>query len=205
MTISAVFFALFLLILWFVIGSRGHWILKALVIGLTLHLCVSVGFSLSGFAGWPSDERLPQKFIVHWIVVEEPDKETKENGAIYVWVTGIEEGEGSPSEEWSRMILARFFITLSPLTANQPRSHVVPYSKKKHEESEGIVAQIRSGKTVVGERGSGDPEDGREGEEGQGAGTREDGAGGGSFSQSNDITFHELPPPRLPKKIRSAQ
>jgi len=165
MTIPAVFFVLFLLILWFIIGARGHWLLKAFVIGITLHLCVSVGLSLSGFAGWPCEDSLPQKFIVHWIVVEEPDKKTKEKGAIYVWVTSIEEGESSLSEEWTQMILARFFITLSPLTTNQPRSHIVPYSKQKHKKSEDVLTQIKAGKTVIGERGAKGKDTG-EGEEG---------------------------------------
>jgi len=196
MTIPAIFFTLFVLILWFVIGAKGHWALKVFVIGVTLHLCVSIGLSLSGFAGWPSEERLPQKFIVHWIVVEEPDKKTKEKGAIYVWVTSIGGDDSPVSNQWRR-----FFVALSPPTLRQPRSHVVPYSKKKHEESEGVLTQIRSGKTVIGEKGVKGKGDG---EDGDGSGDRDNGSekrnGGGSFSQSDDLTFHELPPPRLPKK-----
>ena len=196
MTIPALFFALFVLVLWFVIGSRGHWILKVFVIGVTLHLCVSVGLSLSGFAGWPSEDSLPQKFIVHWIVIEEPDKKTKEKGAIYVWATSLGEDGTVASPQWRR-----FFVTLFPDHFSKPRSHVVPYSKKRHEESEGVLVQIRSGKIVIGEKGAkgkGDGEDG-EGDGGRGDGS-EKGNEGGSFSQSDDLTFHELPPPRLPKK-----
>ena len=82
MTIPLVFFSLFILVLWFIIGAKGHWALKAIVIAMTLHFCISIGLSLEGFAGWPSADGLPDKFMVHWIVVEEPDKRTKTGGAI---------------------------------------------------------------------------------------------------------------------------
>jgi hypothetical protein len=195
MAIPAVFFVLFLLILWFVIGARGHWLLKAFVIGVTLHLCVSVGLSLSGFAGWPCEDILPQKFIVHWIVVDEPDKNTEEKGDIYIWVTSIGEGDNLLPDNWKR-----FFVTLSHTNVHQPRSHVVPYSKQKHKESEDVLAQIRAGKTVIGERGA----EGEKGSLGHGDGSENENEGG-SFSQSDDVTFHELPPTRLPKKQGAAR
>ena len=95
MTIPLVFFSLFILVLWFIIGAKGHWALKAIVIAMTLHFCISIGLSLEGFAGWPSADGLPDKFMVHWIVVEEPDKRTKTGGAIYVWATelGVQQDE----------------------------------------------------------------------------------------------------------------
>ena len=198
MTIPLVFFSLFILVLWFIIGAKGHWALKAIVIAMTLHFCISIGLSLEGFAGWPSGDGLPEKFIVHWIVVEEPDKRTKTGGAIYVWATDLSvEEEGAKPSPWRR-----FFLKLSPSNEGQPRAYVVPYSKEKHEESEGVLTQIKGGKAVVGERGEGEgePGDGEDGN-GEGDGQSEGSEGGGSFSRSDGITFHELPPTRLPKKI----
>ena len=200
MTIPLVFFALFLLTLWFIIGANGHWAIKAAVIAMTLHLCISIGVSLGGFSGWPSEEDLPDKFIVHWIVVEEPAKKTKSGGAIYVWATGVNGGkkEDAPS------IWKRFFLNLSPTDDGLPRAYATPYSKGKHEESNGVLTQIRAGKTVLGERGDGEGEGGDEGEgDGDGNGDPADSAGEGSFSQTDGITFHELPPTKLPKKTRN--
>ena len=199
MTIPLVFFSLFILILWFIIGSRGHWALKAVVIAMTLHFCISIGLSLEGFAGWPSADGLPDKFIVHWIVVEEPDKKTKAPGSIYVWATDLgHEKETSESSGWKG-----FFLSLSPSGEGQPRAYVVPYSKEKHEDADGVLTQIRGGKIVLGERGEngGEPGEG-EGGDGDGNGSPEGSEGGGSFSRSDGITFHELPPTKLPKKIR---
>ena len=197
MTIPIVFFALFVLTLWFVIGSKGHWALKAAVIATTLHLCVSVGISLDSFAGWPSSDRLPDKFLIHWMVVKEPSKKTKEPGAIYVWLTSMTDPKSDTPSKWRR-----FFIMLSPDSKRKPRAHVVPYSKGKHEEADGIVQLLKDGRAVVGERGKGEGEGDGDGESVRGNGdNNEDGAnGGGSFSISDGITFHELPPTRLPKK-----
>lgn len=202
MTIPLVFFSLFILILWFVIGAKGHWLLKAAVIAMTLHFCISIGLSLQGFAGWPSGEDLPTKFIVHWVVVEEPDKKTKDKGAIYVWATSLD----NQKEERSSSAWRNFFLSLSPVDTGQPRAHAVPYSKEKHEESDGVLTKIKGGKIVIGERGKKGKGKG-EGEEGNGDGDGdgegEGPQGGGSFSQSDGITFHDLPPTKLPKKIRN--
>ena len=200
MTIPLVFFSLFILVLWFIIGSKGHWALKAGVIAMTLHFCISIGLSLEGFAGWPSEDGLPDKFIVHWIVVDEPDKKTKSDGAIYVWATDVAVETAAPP----RSVWDKFFLNLSPKNTGQPRAYVVPYSKSKHEESDGVLTQIKGGKVVIGERGEngGEPGDGEEGS-GDGDGQPDGSEGGGSFSRSDGITFHELPPTKLPKKIRN--
>ena len=137
--------------------------------------------------------------IVHWVVVEEPDKKTKEKGAIYVWVTSLD----NPKEDRSSSGWRNFFLSFSPTNEGHPRAHVVPYSKAKHEESDGVLTKIKGGKIVIGERG----ETGEGEAEGEGTGDGEGGPqgpqGGGSFSRSDGITFHELPPTKLPKKTRN--
>ena len=202
MTIPLVFFSLFILILWFIIGAKGHWGVKAVVIAMTLHFCISIGLSLEGFAGWPSADDLPDKFVVHWMVVEEPDKKTKTPGAIYVWVTDLGQHQESPeSSRWRGL-----FLNLFPSGEGQPRAYVSPYSKEKHKDADGVLTQIRGGKIVIGERGKkgGEPGEGEDGEgNGDGNGDPAGSDGGGSFSRSDGITFHELPPTKLPKKIRN--
>lgn len=203
MNIPAVFFILFVLVLWFIIGAKGHWLIKAMTIGAALHLCLSIGLSLSGLGGWPSNDPLPNKFIVNWILVQEPDKVTGEAGTVYLWVTDISDKKDPTA---MRQGWKRFFFSLSKDQDGSPRVHSAPYSKDKHKEAEDILTKIRAGKTVVGERGgAGGEGDGEGGEEGMG-GDGEDGVegegseGAGSFSRTNDITFHELPPTSLPDK-----
>ncbi len=76
MILTIAFILLSAIILWFVIGSKGQWHLKAVCIALTLYFSLSLSKSLHDVAGWPSGERLPDKFEIHWGLVEEPDKST---------------------------------------------------------------------------------------------------------------------------------
>jgi hypothetical protein len=193
--IPLVFFILFLLTLWFVIGSKGHWIPKAIMTGATLHLCVSIGLSLSGFAGWPSQDEVPKRFLVHWIVIKEPAKGTSEKGAIYLWATSISKEKETPAAGWRAL-----FPSLYSPDTTQPRAYAMPYSKQKHQKADEAISKIKGGKIVVGERGGGGKEGAGDGDGANGEGPSGQGVGGGSFSQSDDISFHELPPSSLPKK-----
>ena len=70
MSIPLAFFILSALLLWLIIGVKGRWSVKALVISLVLYSCLSIDFSLANLTGWPSDQSLPDNFQVHWIKVK---------------------------------------------------------------------------------------------------------------------------------------
>ena len=200
MTIPLVFFTLAGLILWFIIGSRGHWLLKASVISITLYLCLSVGASIPNFAGWPSDDRLPDKFLVHWILVNEPDKKTKEDGDIYIWASTLSGPKEQAYGWWKRYLLS--FAIQDP---DEPRSYRTPYSTEAHKTAGDAVGKIKAGGSVVGRNngkggGSGDGEGGKGGKGANGDSGKGQGKGGGSFSRSDDISFHDLPDTVLPDK-----
>jgi len=192
MAISAAFFIIILLILWFVIGSKGPWLLKAGVILLSLYLCLSIQYSLSGIAGWPSGDPLPQKFVAHWIIINEPPKKTPEKGSIYVWATTLSQNEEGPHSKW----WATFLLPFESLDIGEPRSYRLPYSKELHENANDALGRIMNGERVGGTNNGpmGDGK-GNGGKEGEG-----EGEGGGTFSHSDDISFHDLPAPRLPDK-----
>lgn len=200
MAIPIAFLSLTCLILWFVIGSRGHWALKATVIAATLHLCVSLGVSLPDFAGWPSAAPLPPKFLVHWMVVREPDKKTKEKGAIYVWATNLSSKVRKEDSDWKQ-----FLISFAVVDTSQPRVHKTPYSLEDHKTADGVNKRIRNGETVIGigsgEEGEGEEGDGK-GKKGKGSGGKKGkkGNGDGNFSISQDVNFQTLPPTILPEK-----
>ncbi len=208
MAIALSFLILALLVLWFIIGAKGKWWLKALVIVMSLHLCLSISSSLPDFAGWPSDSELPDKFLVHWLVVKEPDKRTKEKGSIFLWETNLSD-EASVDEKEGWEILLFSLVTID---GSQPRVHRLPYSTEDHEQANDIISRIQNGETIVGTKkgegagegnGEGDGEGSGDGEgEGQqgGEGSNEEGNGSGSFSLSDDVTFQQLPPPFLPPK-----
>lgn len=195
MSVSFAFLVITSLILWFIIGSKGMWFIKATTIAVALYLCLSVSLSLKDMEGWASREEIPDKFQVHWIVVEEPDKKRNSDGAIYVWLTDLEPKDRS---SWP-------FISFYGNRENQPRAYILAYSKEIHKDSEDALTKIRQGKQVVGRRGEGGKGEEGEGEEGVEGGKKNGdgksgGKGGGSITRNGGISFEELPPTRLPDK-----
>lgn len=206
MSITLAFILLTSLILWFVIGSKGLWRLKAATILLTLYLCLSVNFSLENLMGWPSGQQPPKEFRVHWVVIKEPNKKTGDKGDVYVWVTDMnpkEKDDGS------------FFISFANENMRKPRSYRLEYSKELHEDGQKALEMIMGGQAVMGTneglQGQGEGGDGQgngqgdgQGEggdgDGEGGGENGGGAGGGSLSRNGGISFQPLPPSKLPSK-----
>ena len=192
------------ILLWFVIGSKGNWLLKAVVIAATL--CFSLGMwnSVEGLQGWPTKEPLPAKFLLHWAVIEEGNKQTDTPGNIYLWVEDMADKNENPN----------WFSFLPKQMTDKPRVYKVPYSRAVHEQLQKAMEGMKKGKRFVGENkngkignGEGEGKDGKgEGGKGKGKGYDKPGQGkkgpGGEFdfSQEQDIVFHELPPAKLPPK-----
>lgn len=194
------------ILLWFIIGAKGNWLLKAVVIAATLCFSLAMWNSLEGIQGWPTKDELPAKFLLHWAVIEEGNKETGDPGTISLWVEDI--GDQPQNDNW--------FSFLPKETTNGPRVYRIPYNRNTHEQLQKALEGIKKGKRFVGEnkgKGIGDASEGEEGEgkDGQGKGKgkpgyEKDGQGKGQgdgefdFSQQQDIIFHELPPALLPPK-----
>ena len=204
MSITLAFILLTSLILWFVIGSKGLWGLKAATILLTLYLCLSVNFSLENLVGWPSNQQPPKEFRVHWIVINEPDKRTGDKGDVYVWVTDM-----NPKEKEDDS----FFISFANEKMYKPRAYRLEYSKELHKDGQEALEMIMGGQAVMGTneglQGKGEAGEGQgdgqgdgqgEGEGGEGGGEDGGGEGGGSLSRNGGISFQRLPPSKLPSK-----
>ena len=184
------FILLAILLLWFVIGAKGHWFNKAAMILVSLYFCLSVGLSVSEFMGWPTDKALPEKFLVHWAVIDEPDVKSGSEGSIYVWVRHLSNPE-KEYDEWNDYLLS-FYDGES-----RPRAYRLSYSRGLHERTQEAIDMLTKGEGVGGtSEGEGKEGDG-EGLEGEGT---EEGEGGGSLTRNGGIMFHKLPPPKLPDK-----
>jgi hypothetical protein len=152
--------------------------------------------SLENLAGWPTDQQLPEKFTVHWIVVEEPNKKTGEEGFIYIWATNTgvyykEDGR----DDWRTLLLS-----LQNYDPTKPRAYKLSYSMDLHEQSQRAMDKIRAGGKVGGERGDGDGSGDGKGKTSGGKKGQSGNNGGGSLSGFSGIIFHELPPSKLPEK-----
>jgi|TARA_R110000824_G_scaffold55629_7_gene153072 hypothetical protein len=198
MSITLGFVLVAALALWFIIGSKGHWLSKALVIFASLYFCLSVGFSVKDYMGWPTEESLPKKFLVHWIVIQEPDKKTGDKGAIYVWTKPLSKVEDK-TVTWEDYLLS-FYDGKS-----KPRAHRMSYSRDMHEKAQQAIDTIRSGGQIGGQSGQGKEGDGdgnaEKGKASNGTGENAKGQGGGSLTRNGGVIFHKLPPPRLPDKV----
>ena len=122
---NVVVLALLMLVLLF---SRLHWVLRLL---LVLLVCGSYWIAYQGWdraQGWPSSNSMPEKFLLHGAVIEEPNKEKGVTGTIFIWGTDLS--------------------TYQP--AEQPRAYVMPYSKKLHSAAQEALRQMRNGELQLG-------------------------------------------------------
>lgn len=182
--IPSAFAILGALSLWVIIGGKGRWYAKAIIIVLTMYMGVAFWTSLKDVEGWPSGTALPKKFVLHWATIQEPRKDKADDGAIYLWVTSMaEEPRG-----------ASWIVSLVRPRCGEPRSIRLPYSRKAHEEVDGAVKGIMSGKKIAGKAPPGAGKEGPEGKEGQMTG--EPGING----PDQDPMFYEMPAPKLPRK-----
>ena len=193
MSIPFAFFLLSSLLLWLLIGAKGHWLIKASVISFVLYFCVSIDFSLENLLGWPSNQSLPEKFQVHWIEIKEPNKKTREQGAIYVWATNLNQTD--KEEGWDGW--RRLFVSFNNYDPREPRAYRLAYSKQDHEEAEKALGFLKGGSKVGGGNGKGKGKG--KGGKGDGEGGKKNG-GGGSLSRNGGVYFEKLPPPSLPDK-----
>jgi hypothetical protein len=208
-------------LLWIIIGGKGHWTFKMGFVAAALYFAVALWVSLGSLIGWPSRERLPEKFQVNWIVVKEMPPGSKKENSIFMWVTELDE-DNKPKEKEANKYLINFSAKKDKW---EPRAHSTGYSKKLHEESMKALEMIKAGKPVFGTRkgvegalqgkqgdamgtpgqGQGEGEgDGQGNGKGSGQGYGKQGKNGqgdgGGMSQNDDPVFHVLPPPLLPPK-----
>ena len=193
MSVSLGFVIITFLSLRFIIGSKGNWCVKALIILASLYFCLSVGFSINNYMGWPTTDLLPKKFLIHWIVIEEPNVQLGSKGAIYMWVKPIENHKKQYAD------LEDYLISFYDGTS-QPRAYRLEYSRELHKQGQDAIMHLMQGKQIGG-RNMGEGKG-----KGKGKGTDMDGSNGqngngdGSLTRNGDIIFYELPPTKLPEK-----
>lgn len=85
------FCALVLLCTLALVWSRWPaWLKGLLVIAVTIFYFFAED-QVRGMWGWPSNDALPERFVLLAAVIEEPTAKTK--GALYIWVNAIEGGK----------------------------------------------------------------------------------------------------------------
>lgn len=120
---------LFVVLLALVVMTRSGWHAK-LVAGGALALFTAVAAnSTPGLLGWPAGEEPPARFRLLAAHVQQPDKQTGSEGAVFLWAIDAEDMSRTP----------------------EPRAYRLPYSPALHETAAGASAKLGKGVAQLGE------------------------------------------------------
>ena len=135
------------LVLWFVIGSKGHWLLKSSVIIAVPSFCFLVWISIAGMLGWPVPVTPEGKVDVIWYDAVEPNKSLGREGCIRIWVKNPDVRDKG----------GLFDLESDHIEEKEPRAYTIPYSEKTHEDLEKLKAGMAKGHKVRVEFTTEDP------------------------------------------------
>lgn len=192
--IPIAFIILATLFLWYIIGAKGHWLFKTVLILISLFTSLFLWKSTEDIAGWPTVHKLPDKFQIFWTMAKEPKLNNINSGGIYIFAQDLL----PPKDEFKLHSVE-----------NEPRLYKLPYSKEAHKKVEEIQKALKAGKPFFAgvKYGKGDGNEDGDGQGGKGKGkgygkNKGDGKGSGSFSKEQVFMIYELPPPKFPEKIQ---
>lgn len=120
--VLAYVFCLALLGLFLIASTVKIWIKITLVIAVVIFYF----FSYQGWKqaqGWAAQVSLPEKFLLHYAVIEEPDKKMNEQGSIYLWLSDLAEDK----------------------LAEQPRAYRIKYDQQTHVKVAKAMKKIQGG------------------------------------------------------------
>jgi hypothetical protein len=171
---------------WILNESSLKWYFKTACISVFCVFTIIFWSSIHTFLGWPAlEEDVPDKVLIHWVIIKEPNKFMKSDGRIYVLLESV----GEPDSNF----LARFFGYQQEKI--EPRLHGLKYSRGLHEQlAKGVIPSLKRGQPVAGKL--------RKKAKGEGKGKNGKGKskGDGSESQEQDWEFHKLNPSEIHKK-----
>jgi len=172
---------------WVLNESQLKWYFKTACISVFCLFTIIFWTSIHTFLGWPAlEDDMPEKVLIHWVIIKEPNKFTKSFGRIYVLLESVDEPESN--------FLARFFGYKKEKV--EPRLYGLKYSRELHEDLEKrIIPRLKSGQPVFGKLTKGrNPPNMRVGLD------KGNGKGDGSESQEQEWQFHELQPSEIHRK-----
>ena len=174
---------------WVLNESALKWYLKTACISVFCLFTVIFWSSIASFLGWPAlSNDMPEKGLIHWVVIKEPNKITKSEGGIYI----LMENAGEPESNF----LARFFGYSRE--ENEPRLYGLNYDRELHEQLEKkVMGKLRGGQPVLGKLTKLEGAKGKKGGDGKKESKQK---GDGSESQKQKWEFHELLPSEIHEK-----
>ena len=172
------------LTLWILSESSLKWYFKTACISVFCVFTIIFWHTTYSYLGWPANEDdVPDKVLIHWVIIKEPNKQINSEGGIYILLESAEEEKINP--------LLKFFAYKNN---NEPRLYGLSYSRELHEQLVGeVMERLKRGQPVAGKLKKGKTNKKREGK-------NKDKGKDGSESQEQDWTFHELLPSEIHRK-----
>jgi hypothetical protein len=158
------------------VATAWSWRVKAGSIALVSVFYGATWFGLQALEGWPTAQPLPERFRLQWIAIDEPDKRSGSDGAIYFWVR----------------------LDGDEVAGDEPRAHVVPYDGETADDAREALAMLQGGRRVEGRLTKGLIDTSVEESDAPDIG--EEAAGSGGLDDRPRFEFREVPPPDLPAK-----
>ncbi len=161
--------------------SRWRWWIKGTAIVITGAFFVASYFAISAVRGWPSNDRLPERFSLVATRIVEPDQFTGDAGAIYLWVEELDDNN---------------------IPNGHPRSYQIAYTAPLADAADGAQDLLDDGQEVQGTL-----EQTQQADDTEAAQNAElDGTPGGTGEGDNydttlfNLTFNDMPAVTLPGK-----
>ena len=133
----AAYVALAALLLSLNLWTRIRWWIKASAIIVTTGFFFVSFLGVKHLLGWPTDDRLPDRFELVYAVINEPIEASNTPGAIYLWVLKLP-GDGALDEE---DVYTPGVIDTRIDPEEVPRAYKLPYDRETHREV--IEAQLK--------------------------------------------------------------
>ena len=126
--LTLLYVALAFLLLLLCLATRWPlWVKAGMVLLVTASYFVAQA-AFQGMLGWPAPNTPPEKFVLLAVVVEEPDKERKRQGALYIWVNALRDNK----------------------PAQEPRAYKLPYARDLHALLGEAMKKNRQGVSQIG-------------------------------------------------------
>ena len=176
------------LTLWLLTESQLKWYFKTICIATFCIFTTIFWSTIHSYLGWPADEDdMPEKVLMHWVIIKEPNKFTEFKGAIHILAETAEKETGS-----LRKVFGYSNDTI------EPRLYKLKYNRNLHEHlQKSVIPKLKAGQPVYGKLSK----EKRESELGFGPGKNPNKRkGDGSESQEQEWHFHELLPSEIHRK-----
>ena len=107
---------------------------KKIKVGGVIFITVFYFFSWNTYTnilGWPSEEDLPDEFRIIWVVINEPNKEMRKEGDLYLWVRLLDEAK---------------------IVKGKPRAYKLKWNEGNYKKAQFALLKLKEGEQINGKK-----------------------------------------------------